>query len=146
LEACGAVLCGVRGWLMPGDTNYSDDDGKIYERELLRLRLSLESAVKTAETIAVGAASALRNDAGTAPTIICGLHYPPTAGGPTSAFTELFEEFGVRKVVYGHLHGKEAYKKGLKGIFGGVEYILASADYLDFNPVLIYDGNRQEEK
>ena len=47
-----------------------------------------------------------------------------------SAFTGLFEEFGVRHVYYGHLHGKDAYRKGLKGNLNGVSYDLVSLDYL----------------
>jgi predicted phosphohydrolase len=84
------------------------------------LRLALESAKKTG-----------------APRIIAGLHYQPTGGGEASEFMKLFEEFGVERVVYGHLHGRDAFRKGLQGIFSGVDYILVSADYLKFVPKLI---------
>ena len=49
------------------------------------------------------------------------------------------EEYGVEKVIYGHLHGKESFKMGLKGVRNGVEYILASCDYTDFNLIKIMD-------
>jgi predicted phosphohydrolase len=40
-------------------------------------------------------------------------------------------------VAYGHLHGREAFRKGITGTFGGTEYTLTSADYADFSPVRI---------
>ena len=52
---------------------------------------------------------------------------------------EQIEEYGVEKVIYGHLHGKESFKMGLKGVRNGVEYILASCDYTDFNLIKIMD-------
>jgi len=118
------VLCGTRGWVTPSDQNFSkDEDQHIYERELIRFRLSLEAAVKT------GAGE-----------IIAGLHFPPNAGMDTnSGFMDLIKEFGVKKLVYGHLHGREAFKKGLQGINEGTEYALVSGDYIDFDPLYICD-------
>jgi predicted phosphohydrolase len=70
--------------------------------------------------------------------IICGLHFAPGARpNAVSGFTELFEEFGVEQVVYGHLHGREAFKKGIKGEHFGVNYKLASADYVNFTPLRV---------
>ena len=53
-------------------------------------------------------------------------------------FTELLERYGVKLCVYGHLHGKDAFKNGLKGVFNGVEYRLVSLDYLEGKPALVY--------
>jgi predicted phosphohydrolase len=115
------AICGSRAWLTPEDKLYKEtDDRKYYDRELARLRLALESASK------LGASE-----------IVVGLHYPPSGGKHKSGFIDLIEEFGVRTVVYGHLHGHEAYKKGIKGLIGYTEYHLVSADYLDFKPSLI---------
>ena len=42
---CGPfVVCGSRGWLLPSDQDFSSDDRRIYERELIRLGLSLAAA------------------------------------------------------------------------------------------------------
>lgn len=72
--------------------------------------------------------------------IIVITHYPPTNDKlEESLFTNLYEEYGVEKVIYGHLHGKESFKMGLKGVRNGVEYILASCDYTDFNLIKIMD-------
>ena len=34
------------------------------------------------------------------------------------------EKYNVKKVIYGHLHGKESFEMGLKGIRNGIEYRL----------------------
>ncbi|MDR0817141.1 MAG: metallophosphoesterase [Clostridiales Family XIII bacterium] len=116
------ALCGTRGWITPGDQNFKEsDDRHIYDRELIRFRMSLDAAVRTG-----------------AREIVAGLHFPPSAGhGTGSGFIDLIEQYGVSKVVYGHLHGREAFKKGLQGEHNGTEYFLASGDYLAFKPLLI---------
>jgi predicted phosphohydrolase len=118
----GVALCGSRGWTTPQDASFSEQtDRKIYERELIRLRLSLCDAARRG-----------------ADRLICGLHFAPSARpGAASGFVEMFEEFGVERVVYGHLHGREAFKKGLKGRHGDIDYALVSADYIGFDPLRI---------
>ena len=70
--------------------------------------------------------------------IIGVLHFPPSAAdGRGSEFTRMFEAAGASQVVYGHLHGADAYKKGLKGLYNGIEYRLVSLDYLNCSPVRI---------
>ena len=116
------AVCGTRGWICPGDNNFTVHDEKIYKRELLRLRFSLEEAVNAGHTNIIGA-----------------LHFPPTNDKlQGSGFTDLFTEYGVKKVVYGHLHGKEAYSNGLESILNGVEYRLVSLDKLKCEPLLIW--------
>ena len=63
------------------------------------------------------------------------LHYPPTNEKfQKSDFVNIIEEYSVEKVIYGHLHGPVLQGKLLNGLWGNVEYILTSADYIDFNP------------
>jgi predicted phosphohydrolase len=115
------AICGSRGWLAPDDKYYKEsEDRKYYDRELARLRLALEGASKLG-----------------ADEIVVGLHYPPSGGKYKSGFIDLIEEFGVSTVVYGHLHGNEAYKKGIKGEIGNATYHLVSADYINFAPKLL---------
>ena len=72
--------------------------------------------------------------------MIAALHYPPTNDKMQgSGFTDLLGEYGVKTCVYGHLHGKDAFKNGVKGVMNGVEYRLASLDYLEAKPLLIYE-------
>lgn len=116
------TVCGSRGWICPGTDGFDEQDQKLYKRELLRLEMSLEDALKRGLEPIIGV-----------------LHFPPTNDKlQPSGFTRLFEQAGVRTVVYGHLHGEDAYRNGLKGILNGVQYHLVSLDYLDCSPLLIY--------
>ncbi len=128
-EAEGYAICGSRGWICPGDDDFTPHDEKIYKRELGRMRLSLESAAKAG----YGAkAEEKKGD------ILTAIHYPPASDDlRQSGFTDLFEEYGVKKVIYGHLHEKDAYGNGLKGIKNKVEYILTSTDFLKCKPYQI---------
>ena len=117
------AVCGSRGWGLPGLEDYGKDDEKILARELVRLRLSFEAAKNAS-----------------ADAIICALHFPPAIGPSfTSAFTDLIEswEIPISHVVYGHLHTPAAFKKGIQGKHRGVNYSLASADFLDFRPLQV---------
>jgi predicted phosphohydrolase len=112
------AICGTRGWICPGGDKYSVKDKKIYSREQIRLRLSLDAAKNNGFE-----------------KIIVMLHYPPTNEKfEESEFTKIIKEYKVEKVIYGHLHGPVLLGKLLNGYFNEVEYILTSADYLDFNP------------
>ena len=63
--------------------------------------------------------------------LVCLIHYPPfNVRKEPSLFTKLFEENGVDKVVYGHLHGKGVVPYYRLNI-NGVEYILSSCDMVD---------------
>lgn len=116
------AICGSRGWLLKNSAKFDSHDKKIYDRELIRLRLSLEEAVKAGYE-----------------KIICMVHYPPVfPNSLDNEFTDIFEEYKVEKVIYGHIHGG-----GLSNVFegkiNGVEYILTSCDYVNFAPVKILE-------
>ena len=119
LEDC--VVCGTRGWTCPGEPDFSEEtDRKIYERELIRLDMSLKSA------------SACGKD------IIVAMHFPPVnRKQEPSGFTDLFGSYSVKRVVYGHLHGVSVFKNGPQGEIGGIEYSLVSLDKLQAAPLLI---------
>lgn len=117
------AICGSRGWLCPNEVKFDENDMKIYKREVLRLEMSIKAAVNAGHQ-----------------NLIAITHYPPTNDElEDSEFTKLYEKYGVKKVIYGHLHGKESFDMGLKGIRNGIEYILASSDYLDFKLVKVLD-------
>lgn len=112
------ALCGSRGWLCPNGAYFSDDDLKIYNRELIRMENSLKSAAGAGEIIAM-------------------MHYMPTnEKHEYSGFIELFQKYGVKTVVYGHLHAR-ACRYRLPDVQWGIRFYLVSADYLDFMPRLI---------
>lgn len=117
----GYTFCGSRGWLLPSDSEFKQSDKKIYERELIRLELSLKS----------GARSGLP--------IICLLHFPPlNVSGEDTGFTELMDKYGVKLCAYGHLHGRSC-EKAFNGEKNGVAYKLCSADSLGFRPCLLLE-------
>ena len=115
------AVCGTRGWLSPEDQrSASEADEKIYRRELQRLELSLKSARESGFE-----------------KIIAALHFPPFAYGmKSSGFTQLISEYKVKYCIYGHLHA-EAIKNAFVGESEGVEYVFASADFLNFTPTLV---------
>ncbi|OPJ60101.1 metallophosphoesterase [Clostridium oryzae] len=114
------AICGTRGWICPGLESFTESDEKIYKRELIRLTLSVEAAIKAGYT-----------------KIVVMLHYPPVNDKfEPSGFTEIFKKYNIEKVLYGHLHGP--FNSSLfHGISDGVEYVLTSCDYLNFKPVRI---------
>ena len=114
------IFCGTRGWLLP-DENFSAENQKIYDREIIRLEMSLKKAQE------------LKTDS---EKIYCLLHYPPTTPAKLdTGFTNLIEKYGVCKVVYGHLHAKKnpelLYEKN------GIQYYLTSCDMVGQQLVLI---------
>lgn len=116
------VICGSRGWLCPGSTEYKEGDEKIYIREGERFRLALQSADKLRAP----------GDA-----LIAMIHFPPFNGkGESSLFTDLFEKSGAETVVYGHLHRNAG---PYLPVFdrAGVRYYLTSCDLTDFRLVRI---------
>lgn len=129
------AICGTRGWLLPTFPNFDEaTDRKVFERELIRLQLSLESAKK----------------AGRKPYLAM-LHYPPLASDSNGqdkqnewdqqsssplAVVKLLKAYGVRHCVYGHLHGY-SIPSARVGEIDGIYYHLVSADAIDFTPKLI---------
>ena len=121
LQLDGHVFCGTRGWMFPtAQQPLGEQDEKVFRRELMRLRMSLDQAARLA---------------GEDVTVM--MHYPPLfADGIGTAFTDILEEYAVTRVVYGHLHGA-GIKVAFRGLRGGIDYVLASCDALGFCPVQV---------
>ena len=110
------IICGSRLWTVPGATDFTSADEKIYKREAERLKLSFNQVNKIKED-------------GDKIIVLC--HYPPfNARREDSLYTNIFEENNVNAVIYGHLHGKAVkadklvYKKG-------ITYYLTSCDQVN---------------
>lgn len=102
-------ICGTRGWVNISRENV--DDGKILKREAQRLEFSLKSATKTP---------------------IVFIHYPPIFGfGRSEEILNVLYKNNVKKVYYGHLHGRFC-KNAVVGEVNGIEYNFISSDYLKF--------------
>lgn len=111
-------ICGTRGWIHPAWDSFNGEDRKIYDREVLRLELSLKS-VKDCKEIYVFT------------------HYPPISVQRTeNEFIRMMKQHGVTKCFYGHLHSA-SHKNAVNGIEDGIEYRLISGDYLQFDPFRI---------
>ena len=114
------LFCGSRGWTMEKPT---EEDKKIYDRELIRLELSLTAMSKLREEGDV---------------VIGMTHFPPfEVSLEATPVTDLFARYGVETVVYGHLHGNVYAKK--KVYLSGTNYYLTSCDLVDFALVKVSD-------
>lgn len=110
------AICGTRGWSLPGSDNYTLHDDKIYKREIIRLKLSLNNA----------------KDNGYNKFIVM-MHYPPINDKDiNNELTDIFKEYNVSNVIYGHLHNTTK-ENSFEGECEGIKYILTSCDYLNFD-------------
>ena len=116
LDAGEWAVCGTRGWILPTDKNFTERDKVVYEREKLRLRLSLDSVQDKDREIIVM------------------MHYPPIyPNGEQTEFSKILDEYPVRQVVFGHIHNVGPNKTGFSDIkINRSVYNLVSCDYLDF--------------
>lgn len=117
------VFAGSRGWTTPEKgAVLPKDEQKIYDREILRFRMGLEEAKK-------------QRCEGDSLVVLC--HYPPfNSTFDKTPFTDMFEEYDVNAVVYGHLHGPNV-KICKKIKIGQVSYYLTSCDLLRNKPAII---------
>ena len=124
VEAEGCLISGTRGWMMPNDNDFKEQDRKIYDRELERLRLCFTEMDKA--------------DPGRTMKRIIMLHYPPiTRFEHPTDFTELIKAGGADICVYGHLHGRAHDKVYREEVFEKCKYLCTASDYLRFKPVRI---------
>ena len=118
------ILCGTRGWYLPWNVPKemtSEENEKIFRREVLRMEMSLEAAKKT----------------GSGKRLIAAMHFPPLDPLHTgTVVTELLQEYGVDIAIYGHLHGRHRVE-AVEGRVGGIDYKHVSLDKLDAVPLRI---------
>lgn len=117
------IFFGTRGWICPNDTVFTEEDDKIFKREVERLKFSLKAGEKIM-----------------ARTRIVVMHYPPVNDRhELSPILDVINQNSIDYGVYGHLHGAEAFKNVFEGLHGNTQYQLVSADYLNFNLKKICD-------
>jgi hypothetical protein len=111
------IIVGTRGWI----TNFkSADNAKILKRENDRLKISIEDGIKKY---------------GTDKEIIAFIHYPPFFKEQVPDefnFIQMMKKYNIKRCIYGHLHG-ESHSEAIEGVVDGIEYRLASSDYLNFD-------------
>jgi len=98
-----------------------EEEEKIFNRELDRLKLSLEKLNPKAK---------LR---------IALTHYPPIGADlKPSRASKILEDFQIDICVFGHLHNVRENSLNF-GSARGVKYLFCSADYLGFAPIKVLD-------
>lgn len=106
-------IVGTRGWNSPTDHDATEDDVRIFERELVRLKLSLDSLPKTCTRIIVV------------------VHYPPfDENGRPNAIFKVLEPYPVEALYYGHIH--TAFDAFGPRTVNDIPTVCTSCDYLDF--------------
>ncbi|HIZ76899.1 MAG TPA: metallophosphoesterase [Firmicutes bacterium] len=113
------AITGSRLWSLPGTSDFSAEDQKIYDRELIRLELSLKEAKGR-------------------PVINMTHYMPVNENGDRNDVIDLLLNYEVQSVVYGHLHDK-SHRIALEGSHWGMDFHLVSGDYLGFVPKLIVE-------
>ena len=117
------IFCGTRGWQVrePGKP-YTDQDQKIYNREVIRLNLTLNDMEKQRKP---------------EDKVIFLTHFPPyNSRREESEFTKAFGEHKVSAVVFGHVHGKND-SVDLQLLKNGIKYYQTSTDQIGHCPVEI---------
>lgn len=113
------AICGTRGWNVPGSKDFLEQDRKIYKREVERLRLSIKSAY------------------GSGKEIIVIMHYPPYNDKcEFNEFIDVFMEYDIKRVLFGHIHGAGLWNLKEGNIFG-IDFSCVSCDYLNFRLIKI---------
>ena len=116
----GVLFAGTRGWMIPSAES-DPNDVHIYNRERLRLEMSLKTARR------------LSPDA----PLVAMLHYPPLFES-SLGFSDILNAYGVSDCVYGHLHGA-SIAGAVRGVRSGVRYHQVSCDGLGFKMYLLKD-------
>ncbi len=119
------IIAGSRGWFVDKSMQNTDqeiDYDKIINREVIRLKMSLEDAYhkQTAD----------------AKEILVFLHFPPVWGDfRCQPIINLLIEYNIKRCYFGHIHGCYAINGSFK--VDKILFQMISADYLDFIPKII---------
>ena len=121
------IVCGTRGWFIDPSlqkTVGTVDYTKIVNRELIRLRMSLDAALK------------LKSEDGQEKEIIPFLHFPPVWGDfRCDEIISVLKEYDIKRCYFGHIHGASGAPDVLEEC--GIRFILTSADHLNFTPLAV---------
>ena len=122
------VFCGSRGWwgdagLCPSGVDYE----KIVAREALRVGMSLDAGERLL---------AAARERGEERELLVFLHFPPIFRDyRCDEIISVLRQHGIKRCFYGHIHN--SYDTPPVFEDGGIEYIITSADYLEFKPLFI---------
>ena len=127
LEVENYIIAGSRGWFVDksiqSQKNINADHEKILNREVIRLKLSLDVAKKLA----------LEHED---KEIIVFLHFPPIWGDfECSEILNLLKEYNVKRCFFGHIHG--CYNQSATFLWEDIKFEMISADFIDFIPRIV---------
>ncbi len=126
IEAENYILAGSRGWFVDKAVqpakSVNADHSKIINREVIRLRISLE------------AAKAIQTQSGKE--ILVFLHFPPVwRDFECKEILDLLSEYNIKRCYFGHIHG--SYTQSASFLWNNIEFRMISADFLNFIPQII---------
>ncbi len=128
IETDDFIIAGTRGWFWE-EKNASPKNNTDFEKLTAREQLRLKASLTAAEQLRLKSGKE----------IIVFMHFPPVWNGIKSeGLCELLEQFSVKRVYFGHIHGNYALEPKFE--HDGIEMHLISADYIDFIPKLIFNG------
>jgi len=125
LEIENYIVAGSRGWFVDKsmqNTELNVDYEKILNREVIRLKISLDSAKKLQES--------------SGKEILVFFHFPPVWGDYVcDPLISLLKEYGIKRCFFGHIHGVYAQPASFE--WEGIDFRMISADFLKFLPYRI---------
>ena len=121
------IICGTRGWFVEEEqqvTVGTVDYTKIVNREVQRLKISLDAAVR------------LREGEHADKEILVFLHFPPVWNDfACTEILDMLKAYGIRRCYHGHIHG--VYHAPKTREIDGLALTMISSDFLDFIPLRI---------
>ncbi|MBS4534303.1 metallophosphoesterase [Clostridium sp. D2Q-14] len=113
-------IAGTRGWCSKDSDDFREKDNKIFNRELNRLKLSLDQIKNLSKKIVM-------------------IHYPPfNSDGTPNEFIDIMNQYNVEICVYGHLHA-DGHRYVREGIYKDINCICIASDFIKFSPIKILD-------
>ena len=126
IEVENFIAAGSRGWFVDKSVQPSKsvnaDFEKIINREIIRLKLSLECAKEMQQS--------------TNKEIIVFFHFPPVwRDFECKEILELLKQYNISRCYFGHIHG--CYTQSDVFNWDNIEFRMISADFIDFIPQII---------
>lgn len=125
LEIENYIIAGSRGWFTDKSMQNTEEDvdyDKIVNRESIRLKMSLDEAIK------------LRGE--TDREIVVFLHFPPVWGEfVCRPIINVLKEYNIKRCYFGHIHSVYSSPEAFE--FENIKFYMISADFLDFLPRIV---------
>ena len=126
LEVENYIVAGSRGWFVDKTIqpakSVNADHSKIVNREVIRLKLSLDAAKKLQEQ--------------SGKEIIAFFHFPPIwSDFECIEILQTLKDYGITRAYFGHIHG--CYSQGSVFKWENINFKMISADFIDFLPQIV---------